>query len=257
MCLIIHKPEGATVPEWLVESAQKNNPDGFGIMSRRGVVKKARASAEEAMDIIDAHRDTEAAIHFRYRTAGDKSKRNAHPHKVGKLHAMHNGTLAAWASHPTLSDTRLFLDTWLAPRMRNGAFPARSEVERILGQGNRLVTMAPGGQFTIYNHAHGVMESDLWLSNTYAWDYPGVQVSEWDWSTGGTMRDLIAEETLDFLHPLHGLEDMDRLRPYGGGEDDWNLFYDLVDGLLAQEDYIGSLSDEGLLDLYNHLRETC
>lgn len=256
MCLIIHKPEGATVPEWLVESAALYNGDGFGIMSKRGVVKKTSIMLDQAMDIIDGHRDVEAAIHFRYRTAGDKSKRNVHPHKVGKLYAMHNGTLGGFVDKKSAaSDTRLFLDRWFAPRMRGGSFPARAEVERVLGTGNRLVTMHPGGQFTIYNHALGVMENDLWLSNTYAWDYPysqdkqnsGVEVREY-------MRELIEDTVLDQCHPLHGMDDVERLRPYGGSEEDWNLYYDLIDGQITPEDYVVYLSPEGLLDVYNHLR---
>jgi hypothetical protein len=256
MCLIIHKPAGETVPEWLVESALMYNPDGFGIMGAAGVTRRVRVSLDEAMSTVDARRGEECAIHFRYRTAGDKGKANVHPHKLGRAYAMHNGTLSEYAGDKRRSDTRLFLDQWLAPRMRRGNMPARSEVESKLGHGNKLVLMPRPGQFTVYNRHLGLDHGALWLSNDYAWDYPAWMLPDAEkQSADAGMRALVEANVLAAFACSRGYDGLDFARPYAGTEEDWNFFYDLVDSQISDEDYVSLISDEALLDIMQHIKE--
>jgi hypothetical protein len=267
MCLIIHKPENATVPEWLVESALDYNPDGVGIMSSLGTTRHLDVSLDHAMDLIDRQRDVAAGIHFRMRTHGARNKANVHPFKVnGRVQVMHNGIMTRYTptfvSDGQKSDTRVFIESWLQPRTKGNRLPSREDIESELGSGNRLLAYdRKSDTFHIYNKAHGVTEGALWLSNTYAWS-PLYDTSRkfGVYGSAGThasedMRSLVLDTLSDLCPEI--AEDyslsaaVELVKPYAGDDDDWNIFFDYNDGQVCFDEYLSGLSDAALLDLYS------
>ena len=68
MCLIIHKPIGATIEKWVIDSAKEYNADGIGIMSAGKVERFLKIKTNKVYDKIN--KLDNAAIHFRMATHG-------------------------------------------------------------------------------------------------------------------------------------------------------------------------------------------
>src|SRR5579863_4595682 len=124
MCLIIQKPAGKTVPQWILKSASEYNPDGVGIL----YVEQDTVQVRKWLNIkpvklgrkLNRLQDVEVAIHFRMTTHGKTNTDNIHPFPVaGNRWLMHNGVLhkhtPALGKHAELSDTRCFIRDFLNP----------------------------------------------------------------------------------------------------------------------------------------------
>jgi hypothetical protein len=178
MCLILHKPAGATVPRELVEAAAAFNRDGWGLM---GFLADGSPLIERH-PVVDAERidrrlrglsDAELCVHLRLRTRGSSDPDNGHPIKVSEhFHLMHNGTLRLKARVPGRSDSWHFAVDLLRPlaekwpdAISHPSFLAL--VEAGLTPDNKAVLLdTRARQFVFFNRHHGAEFEGLWLSST-------------------------------------------------------------------------------------------
>lgn len=105
MCVIIQLLPGVMVPEEKLYNAVWNNPDGWGIISRKdGKAKVIRGYTEEGtdpktvQDHLEKLKDTERFLHVRNRTDGTLGIDNTQPFEVlntkeRQVYFMHNGVL--------------------------------------------------------------------------------------------------------------------------------------------------------------------
>jgi hypothetical protein len=114
VCIIIQRPVGVTIPEWRLEAAMRQNPDGWGLMwAEEGRVRHLKGVA--MADFLPAYRDLgdySLGIHFRWRTHGKYDAVNAHPYEVlnveqhgDDLMLMHNGVFMVPETNAAMSDT--------------------------------------------------------------------------------------------------------------------------------------------------------
>ncbi len=196
MCLIIHKPAGASLPEELLASAVEFNPHGFGIMAfgdaQRVVVRRrARGDLSALKRLAASFGDGEWVVHLRYRTRGDIDLDNTQPLRVTSRIAMvHNGTIALEQHTPARSDTWHLISDYLRPILsRRPEMLYEKSFQDLLrtwaGPHNRFVFLDGATQRTvIVNREAGIEVGDLWLSNSrwfdgsrFAW-YPRTVSSE-------------------------------------------------------------------------------
>lgn len=92
MCLIIHNPEGRTIPADIIDIALFTNADGFGIFYHDTGVIKRTMDADVAAKLCATDRPFTA--HFRYATSGATGKKQCHPFKINsRFSLMQNGTI--------------------------------------------------------------------------------------------------------------------------------------------------------------------
>ena len=126
MCLIIHKPAQARVPEELLASAAEFNPHGFGLMTFSVLMAASRCGAVRACactELARLCREYEAAecvIHLRYRTRGSIELENTQPMRITRdISMVHNGTVALEPHSPNRSDTWTRGSTTICADLRN------------------------------------------------------------------------------------------------------------------------------------------
>ncbi len=181
MCLIVHRPIGAVIPEDLLRRGIHDNSHGWGIMalSRRGKIRIDRGlESHKFWNAFDTYpADTPLAIHFRLATHGEKTVRNCHPFILngGKYAMMHNGVLdVSTASDTSRSDTYHFGEHVLGPILSAhpslfGDVALGETLEGLIGNGNKLVIMRAGdGATWILNPHSGRNHEGMWLSNAYS-----------------------------------------------------------------------------------------
>jgi len=182
VCLVIHKPAHARVPEELLASAAQFNPHGFGIMTfgaERGIAlrRRARTRLPELVRLCRAYEAEECVIHLRYRTRGSIELGNTQPMRItNDICMVHNGTVALEPHSPERSDTWHLINDYLRPILRNRPETLyEGSFERLIttwaGAHNRFVFMdARRRQTVIINRGAGVPWDDLWLSNARWFD---------------------------------------------------------------------------------------
>lgn len=182
MCLIIHKPAQARVPEELLASAAAFNPHGFGIMTfgeERGITlrRRSRSQVPALKRLCSEYADAECVIHLRYRTRGSIELENTQPMRItNDISMVHNGTVALEPHTPDRSDTWHLIQDYLRPILRNRpetlyerAF--ENLIKTWAGPHNRFVFMdARHRKTVIINREAGVLCDDLWLSNARWFD---------------------------------------------------------------------------------------
>lgn len=178
MCVIIHKPQGAAIPEDLLAAALTLNRDGWGLMGLddEGSVILERHAESKLSHIVDAlsrHRDADLVLHLRQRTKGTEGIENAHPFKLAeRLYLMHNGTLDLSRPVAGRSDTWHFVQDVLRPLHQNYtgllADPAFLRVLELALKPENKIVLLDGriGRIAILNRQHGAEFEGLWLSNT-------------------------------------------------------------------------------------------
>lgn len=129
MCIIAIKK--ASVPmfsDQLIRNMYDRNPDGAGIMYRKGNdvhIEKGFFSADKVLEYCHAHAadlaDTDVVMHFRIATSGKKDGLGCHPYPVWnknsktscdvKLAMVHNGILDTYGYKGTdeINDTQVFI----------------------------------------------------------------------------------------------------------------------------------------------------
>ena len=198
MCLIIHKPVGATVPGDLIRSAWEDNPDGAGIMYRASdglKVYKVMPSdwanpAAHIEKVLSELTDVEAGIHFRWRTHGPVTRENAHPFLIPVTggYVMHNGVLSAQLLGPgyetvrnAMSDTAFYTITTLsgAPGADDVSF--WEIVGADVGSYNKMLIMDAAGKFLRVNEKQWAEYKGLMLSNEMSCPefYVGTGAHHW------------------------------------------------------------------------------
>ena len=182
MCLVIHKPAHAAVPDELLASAAEYNPHGFGLMALRrdgrlAVYRRSRSRYTELRRLYREHAAEECVIHLRYRTTGEIDLGNVHPLRVTKdIWLAHNGTLRLDRPREDRSDTWHAVADYLRPilKRRPGLLHERGFHELLAswaGPGNRFAFMdARERRTVIVNREAGVDVEDIWLSNTRWFD---------------------------------------------------------------------------------------
>lgn len=173
MCVIILSKQGSDLTIADFHEADRRNSDGIGIMSSEGTRKfmgKKRVRRAWAYYRKLHGLGLDVGIHFRMATHGDINTRSCHPFDVPGTGAvmMHNGILytSQWADKDN-SDSRI-----LAERILPG-FGSKYDalwtesLERLIGNGNKLLVLDSEGTFHIVNEKAGCWVTDrLWFSNT-------------------------------------------------------------------------------------------
>ncbi len=179
MCLIIHKPKDGHIEKWIIESAAQTNPDGVGIMSQGIGEKWTRIKNRKVYDKVNSLGN--AAIHFRWRTHGDKGLSNVHPFTLRdgrKL--MHNGIFQKYS--PSLfgkdknkSDTANFVDKFCNGMIEKCGKLDLHALESEVGY-SAVALMHPSGRITRHGSGWNEYEGCMY-SNEYAWDCPHAYVA--------------------------------------------------------------------------------
>lgn len=196
MCLIIQKPAGKTVPQWIIDSAMTYNADGAGIMYAGNVHKWTDIKPAKLARKLAKLTDKEVAIHFRMATHGRVSHGNVHPFPVaGGGWLMHNGILHKYAPKDKfgdVSDTRIFIDSFLNPLLAIEDIDHEDAIRREI-VGSALLIMAPDGAMQRLGAGWNEYEG-LQFSNEYAWDCPNsMRGKTYDW------RALLAVQNGDYV----------------------------------------------------------
>jgi len=174
----------------LIESIYKINPDGLGVMFKGDLgapraFKAMPKTLEEAKGLLGEwlpNDDRQTALHARYTTHGDTDMSNCHPYELGGGYLMHNGVLGTGnADDVRKSDTWHYINDFLG----DGACLLAPNIQRLvanhIGEGNRFVYLAPGGEMVHINKHTGVEYEGLWFANTYAWN---VRLLDPKWGRG-------------------------------------------------------------------------
>ncbi len=182
MCLIVHKPLGATIPGDLIRSAWDDNPDGAGIMYRADdalkiykVMPKDWADpAAHIEKVLSELADREVGVHFRWKTHGPVSRENVHPFPIPGRggYVMHNGVISDKLLGPQygtvrhiMSDTAFYVLTALqdAPGAEDPQF--WNLVAGDVGTFNKMLVMDHAGKFLRVNDGQWSDYKGLRLSN--------------------------------------------------------------------------------------------
>lgn len=203
MCLIVYRAPGAAIEITLddLRTARTVNPDGWGIMwAKDGLLHIKKGFDESWADIWPSvPLDCPSALHFRFSTGGQVSRKNAHPFLLctGKrqtetfaLGFMHNGVLPyrVAESDATYSDT-FYFSSYLKETLRLNPELIRDSLFQdmlgdYIGSGNKFLFMESTGEVHLINDHSGswINETgpmtvaelktdkrrDLWVSNTYS-----------------------------------------------------------------------------------------
>jgi len=196
MCLLIHKPSAAAVPDALLDSAADYNPHGYGLMAfvdggTLVVERRADTKKSELLALYREFRDYECVWHLRYRTSGAIDEPNTHPIRITpQLYLAHNGTVNLQRRDPQRSDTWHLVDDYLRPVLARRPELLHDEFFQELvttwcGPHNKFVFMDGESHRTvIVNRAGGVEVEGLWLSNTRWFD-----ASRFAWRQAGATQD--------------------------------------------------------------------
>ena len=138
MCIIAYIPAGTQISEEMMKINFKNNPDGAGMMWKKGAdkmvhIKKGYKTVEDLMnDYYKIPVEFERAVHFRIATSGKIGSATCHPFPVRKnvedmkkdsdttnVALMHNGVISfctpKGGMSATFSDTMVFASKFLFP----------------------------------------------------------------------------------------------------------------------------------------------
>jgi len=182
MCLLIHKPAAAVLPEFLLESAAGFNPHGYGFIGFATdgdtVIQRNSTTDLAALQALhDEFRDRECVFHLRYGTSGNIDDTNTHPLRVtDHIWLAHNGTLNLERHANDRSDTWHLVNDYLEPvlRKRPALLHDRFFHELVLswcGPHNKFVFVdTAAGRTVIVNRESGFELGGLWLSNTRWFD---------------------------------------------------------------------------------------
>ena len=171
MCLIVYSPNGLPTDYAVMAEAQKDNPDGIGVMSRSGVRRfLGPKMLKRAVGYVAylAGKAEPYAIHFRYATHGAKDLSNTHPHESDAgLAVMHNGVLSGFANKASASDTSQFVSLYLrGVRDLSDCLPL---LERAIGYGNKFCVYSRElDKFWLANEDEGTWYEGIWYSQTYS-----------------------------------------------------------------------------------------
>lgn len=173
MCVIIVKPVGQTVSKETFDACWDSNPHGFGmsyVKDGKAVIDKGymtKASAWAAFSkIVEELGDVVMVLHFRIRSAGDRSASNCHPFKVEGGTLSHNGTLYGFGGNKD-SDTKEFCQTFGKYMTHKETTKHKAELGKNIGAGNKFAMLFDNGETVIVNEGEGQWFEGKWFSNGY------------------------------------------------------------------------------------------
>lgn len=189
MCLAVYKPAGVP-PDWEAyrEGFRCNSHGaGFAVVDSGSVkICKGFFSFDDFRSAFEPYADSQAAIHFRLATHGERDSANCHPFRVtDDLAMIHNGVLSiACNVNKAMSDTWHYVELVLRPMAhRDADFYRRPDV-KFMGEsaikGNKFVFLRGDGGHAIWNESSGHWSEDAWWSNdsykTYSayWSRPAI-----------------------------------------------------------------------------------
>jgi hypothetical protein len=174
VCVIALKPKDVTISDDIIRNCWIRNSDGGGYVlsdNKKIIAKKGLMTLKE---FHESYRKDEATLksptallHFRIRSAGDRSPENTHPFPTGDGGWMaHNGTFSAWSkTAEKKSDTALFMEEF----GKDFTFPVISKMKLDLGDAigfwNKLAFLWKNHRYIIVNERHGEWSDGLWFSN--------------------------------------------------------------------------------------------
>ncbi len=182
MCLLIHKPKNAVLPEQLLDSAADFNPHGYGFISydqngKLVIRRSATTSSRELHELYEEFHPQECVIHLRYGTSGLADFENTHPIRItDDIYLAHNGTVNLPRHTGERSDTWHLVNDYLQPILRNRPELLHDRffqelVSSWCGPHNRFVFVDGAAQRTvIVNRDKGFELDGVWLSNTRWFD---------------------------------------------------------------------------------------
>jgi hypothetical protein len=184
MCVIIHKPAGVKLHEYIYANSFNRNPDGAGfsyVKDGKLEVVKGIMTLKGFMDAIEGIEDQELLIHFRKMSKGKVSEENCHPFLISSEESpeysyavVHNGTLS-WHSTADRSDTSFFVEQFIKPIIdRDPYFFEFSNCRVMLGayicSNNKICVMQYDAindnmAVNIVNRLKGIEYHGCWFSN--------------------------------------------------------------------------------------------
>ncbi len=203
MCLLIHKPKDAVLPEQLLASAAAYNPHGYGFMSygtdgELVVRRSSTTSTDELHSLYEEFHAEECVIHLRYGTSGLVDFENTHPIRITQdIYLAHNGTLNMERHAGDRSDTWHLVNDYLEPILRNRPELLYDRffhdlVRSWCGPHNRFVFVdGAKRQTVIVNREQGFEFDGLWLSNTRWFD-----ASRFTWHPARSMAALSGPQAI-------------------------------------------------------------
>lgn len=193
MCQAIVKPQAMRANKDMLRKAWIANADGAGfafLEPNDGKVyfQKGFFKFKKFWKAYVKHEKKDVLIHFRFATHGDETQDNCHPFVVGTNAVMaHNGIFAGFAPEPKRSDTKIFVEDFLAPIIKDSGLTPSAFItqpgmlpilEKLIGTYNKVAFLTEKG-FTILNEKAGEWVDGVWYSS----GDPRYQVSLYDLST--------------------------------------------------------------------------
>lgn len=177
MCVILHKPAGAVIPEALLLASISLNRDGWGMMGfdpagRLILERDVGIDRARIFNAVQLYRHSELVLHLRQITGGGSQHDNAHPLDIGNgVYLMHQGTLPLETRLPGRSDTWHFGELVLGPLLERDpglvSDPALHRLlELALREQNRMVLLSTASRkIQVLNRRLGVEVEGLWISS--------------------------------------------------------------------------------------------
>ena len=176
MCIAIYKPADKQLTKRAAKNSFENNRDGAGFAyvtdDGKIVIEKGFFRFRRFWKSFRIAQDKAALVHFRIKTEGSVCADNCHPFQVNNgLVMAHNGCLPVTVpKDDDRSDTRVFVEDWIRPRIEKWPDFLDDEVIRIMiedfiGKGNKLVFLRNDGEYLIINESAGWWDEGIWYSN--------------------------------------------------------------------------------------------
>ena len=242
MCLIIHKPKGATIEKWILESAKEYNPDGIGIMANSSSERFLKIATDKVYDKINGLDN--AVIHFRMATHGAVDIANCHPFKLhGGIFLMHNGIMNSYnpPKDSKDSDTATFVKEFCNPSIAvNGKLNLKLFESAMTGQ--VMALMHRHGRITRHGNFHDY--EGCYYSNHYAWDSPAT------WKYSDTKYPANYASNYPAL-PYHGVTDSVGYKSCDNMIDDF-LYSAVFQLPLETNEYVDHRDDDIYDDLWSY-----
>ena len=259
MCLIVVKPVGVDIPDFVIESAAEYNADGFGIMYEGTAKRWKHRTVPQIKKLLKPLTDKNVAVHFRMATDGRISAKNAHPFKLSnQAYLMHNGILTKYRTDKSAadSDTARFVKTFCNPLIaKHGSIPRKQLEHEITG--NAIAIMQKDGVIKTYGHSW-VNRYSCDFSNTYAWDSAESVAAYKSYNTHAAAQNFVSDtycgsvvtEIYLRLAPVVDLLPLTDCSYVSYA--DLQLCDDIANGYIEPRDFLESCSEETLLELYTY-----
>ncbi len=221
MCIIIHKPAGATLALSTVLHGYQRNDDGWGMIARtpEGLVVRRDFGRDADLSLIDTYAELqqhELTIHCRIGTSGDLSIINTHPFNVtGDTWLFHNGVIDIARNDKRYCDTyhvaasfRSVFETEGVDATELIRSPEYAAAMAAFAKTSKLVFVDPLG-IVIVNEQAGFWEDGCWFSNASA-DSSYVSPYTWTSAATGAASRLYDRDGCDYADDVD-LDDEDEL----------------------------------------------